>query len=550
MKYFLSLASLIVVGSFLAFLYNCIDGLALFSARIDPALEPWVFWILFAAVAGILGWFAAVALVRPKPMLVYADPTEADLIRFRRELLARLKRNRHLRDAEVVINDENDLATGLAVLKVQANEEIRATGKRIFITTAISQNGRLDTLVVLFLITRLTWRLAKLYNQRPHYREMLNLLANVGATAVIAGSIEELGIEEHVAELMGPLAGGSAIGAVPGAQAIAGTITQSVLTGSTNCLLALRCGVVARNYLALDLDAKGAMRRNATAEASRMFVTMSAETVTYVTKALVRGASGAVRSGSAKAVRTVGKTVSGTAQSVGEGARKVGDAAKSTAQSAGRGVKGAADAVGQGAKKVGDLTRSTADTVSRGVKDAAGAVGDTSKKTARSVGKGVKDAVESVGQGAKKVGGTTRSAADTVSRGVKETASAVGGTSRQAARKAGETVKDAASTVSGGVKKAGQSVKDAADSVTRNVRDTASGVKGTAKRLSEKAVENVRTSRGKLLHKVRGASEQSEDIKDKADSVSDEPVSDESVSEAKSGVRKVLGRFKAFRRKK
>lgn len=403
MKHFLTLASLIVIGSFLAFLYGCIDGLALFAARIDPALEPWVFWVLLGAVCAMLGWFAVTALSRPRPIMVHADPSGEDLAAFRSELLNRLRKNPLLQDEEVVVNDESDLACALAVLREKADEEIRDAARRVFIGTAISQNGRLDVLVVLYLITRLNWRLAKLYNQRPHWREMLNLLANVSITAFVAGSIEDLGIEEHVTELMGPLVGGSAIGAVPGAQAIAGTITNSVLTGTTNCLLTLRCGIVARNYLSLDLDAKGSMRRRATLEASRVFVSMSAETVTYVTKALVRGTTGAVRSGSAKAVRSVGGTVSSTAEAVGNGARKAGDTSKETARTVGNAVKCAACAVG-------DTTRATARTVGRGARGAAGAVGSGAK----SVGRAVKGAAGSVSRSVKTAASGTKETALTV----------------------------------------------------------------------------------------------------------------------------------------
>jgi len=357
MKNFITLAGLIIVGSFLAFLFDCITGLADFAGRLNPALTPWAFWVLFLAVAGMIGWMVALAFMRPKPMMVYADPSEEDLAKFRTELVRRLKKNRHLKDAEVVINGEEDLSTGLMVLKEQADEEIQATAKRVFIGTAISQNGRLDTLVVLFLITRLAWRIAKLYNQRPHYRELINLYANIAATSFLAGSIEEFGIDEYVRELMGPMVGGSAIGAVPGAQAIASTITASILTGSTNCLLAMRCGVVARDYVSLNLDAKGTMRRSATLEASKMFVSMSAETVTYVTKLLVKGSTGAVKSGTAKAVKNAGATISGTAETVGSGAKKVG-----------RGVKDAAKSVTHGASKGADTAKRISRKVTEGFK--------------------------------------------------------------------------------------------------------------------------------------------------------------------------------------
>jgi len=406
LKNFLTLAGLIVIGSFLAFLYSCVDGLARFSGRINPAMEPWVFWILFAAVAGSLAWVVVSTLMRPRPLLVHANPTGEELAKFRSRLLARLKKNRVLRDEEVVINDESDLPAALAILKEKADEEIRATARRVFIGTAVSQNGRLDVLVVLYLVSRMSLRVAKLYNQRPHYRELINLYANVAVTAFVAGSIEDLGIEEHVTKIMAPLVSGSAIGAVPGAQAIAGTITNSVLTGSTNCLLALRCGILARDFMSLNLDANGSMRRNATIEASKIFVSMSAETVTYVTKALVRGTKNAMMSGGSRTAKAVSDTVSGTAEAVGNGARKVGEGTRKTVESVGKGVRGAADAVADGAKSVGG-----------GVKDAAGAISDGAKKvghevkeTVRAVKREASESVASVKRAAGKVVEDLRSA--------------------------------------------------------------------------------------------------------------------------------------------
>lgn len=399
LKNFLALAGVVIIGSFLAFLYSCIDGLAQFAGRMNAAAEPWVFWILFGGVAGSLLWLVGGTLFRPKPLLVHANPSEEELAKFRKRLLARLKKNRVLRDEEVVINDERDLSTALAILKEKADQEVRSTAKRVFIGTAVSQNGRLDVLVVLYLVSRMSWRVAKLYNQRPHYRELINLYANVAITSFVAGSIEDLGIEEHVTKIMAPLVSGSAIGAVPGAQAIAGTITNSVLTGSTNCLLALRCGIIARDFVSLNLDAKGSMRRNATLEASKIFVSMSGETVTYVTKALVNGTKNAMKSGSSKTMQTVSGTVTGTAEAVGSGARKVGRGTRNTVKSVGKGVRGAAEAVSDGAKSVG-----------HGVKDAAGAakegarkVGHEVKVTARTVKRETAKSVDSVIRAASKV---------------------------------------------------------------------------------------------------------------------------------------------------
>ncbi len=398
MKNFITLAGVIIVGSFLVFLYNCIVGLSDFAGRLNPIFEPWVFWGLFAAVALMLGWAGGVAFLRPRPMLVYASPTEGDLAKLRQQLVRRLRKNRYLREAGVCVEGEGDLEVALGVLESKADEEIQGTAKRVFIGSAVAQNGRLDTLVVLFLVTRMAWRISRIYNQRPHYRELVNLYANIAATSFLAGSIEDFGIDEYVAELMTPLMGGSAIGAVPGAQAIAGMITQSILTGSTNCLLALRCGIIARNYMSLKLDGGGSMRRSATLEASKLFVSMSAETVTYVTKLLVKGASGAVKSGAGKVGRGVGSVVSGATQSVKGGARSAGQGIKTQAGAVVGGVTG-------GVARAADASKVAATRVSK-------VVGVAHKSSVEKVEKAAQSARKVAVQSGAKIVDTARGAVD------------------------------------------------------------------------------------------------------------------------------------------
>ncbi|AMK12816.1 DUF697 domain-containing protein [Pseudodesulfovibrio indicus] len=399
MKNFLTIAGIVVLAAFLAFLYDCVAGLSDFVGRINPALAPWVFWGLLALVGGSMAWWLALILSRPKPLLVHADPSPEELARFRQELVKRLSRNRILKDAGVNVRDESGLELGLTVLRKRADEEIRSTAKRVFIGSAVSQNGRLDSLVVLFLITRLAWRISKLYCQRPPYRELVNLYVNIAVTSFLAGSIEEFGIEEYIHELIGPLFAGSALGAVPGSEAVAGVITTSILSGSTNALLAMRCGIVARNYMSLDLDARGAMRRSATLEAARMFMSISSETVTQVTKLLVKGASAAVRGGARKTLKTMGRTVTGAAGSVGSGARTVGrgvtDSTRSVVDGVDRAVDKAAGAVKGAAGKVRDAARKASALAGRAGGDVRRVAG-SAKTAIRSTGGSVERSVRKV----------------------------------------------------------------------------------------------------------------------------------------------------------
>lgn len=452
MKNFLTLVGIIVVGAFLVFVYDCIVGLSEFAGRLSPGLVPWVFWGVLLPTAGSLGWWVAVALMRPKPIMVHADPTEEEMAGFRRQLIKRLGRNRILRDAGITVTDETGLEIGLNVLHDRADEEIRSTAKRVFIGTAVSQNGRLDALVVLFLISRLVWRISKLYDQRPHHRELMNLYANIAATAFLAGTLDEFGIEDTVHELVGPLMAGSALGAVPGAEAVAGTITASIMSGSTNCLLAMRCGIVARNYMSLDLDTKGQMRRNATLEAVKMFMTISAETVTQVTRLLVKSSSKAVKKNATKAAKSMGGAVAGAAGSVGNGAKSVG-----------KGVRNSAQKVGQGAK------------------NSARKIGDGARESARKVGEGAKESARKLGQGAKD---STKSVVDGVDRTVDKVAARL----KDSARKVEEAAKGAAQKIEPTFDKAEARVEEAADKAKSFIRSATGRVEKTISKAREKVV--------------------------------------------------------------
>ena len=77
-------------------------------------------------------------------------------------------------------------------LDKKANQEIKTTAQTIFVSTAISQSGSLDSFVVLFGQVKMIWRIAKIYNQRPALRELVKLYANVAVTSFAAKAIEDI----------------------------------------------------------------------------------------------------------------------------------------------------------------------------------------------------------------------------------------------------------------------------------------------------------------------------------------------------------------------
>ena len=124
---------------------------------------------------------------------------------------------------------------------------IRDSAAAVFVSTAISQSGRLDTVFVLTAHFRMVWRIAGVYSQRPALRELLNLYANVAATAFVAGELDEAEIGEQIEPILSSALGAVSL-SVPGVQAAASIVVTSILTGAANAFLTLRVGIIARRW--------------------------------------------------------------------------------------------------------------------------------------------------------------------------------------------------------------------------------------------------------------------------------------------------------------
>ena len=139
----------------------------------------------------------------------------------------------------------------------------------VFLSTAVSQSGRLDAFLVLMTQSRMIWRIAHLYYQRPSLRELLHLYSNVAATTFVVGELDDL--ELH--QMIQPLAAGSlgtVAGAIPGLQVITTIVVNSLLSGSANAFLTLRVGMIAKGYCgSMVAQPRAKFRRSATTEAAR-----------------------------------------------------------------------------------------------------------------------------------------------------------------------------------------------------------------------------------------------------------------------------------------
>ncbi len=149
------------------------------------------------------------------------------------------------------------------VIKKQLNQTIRKHAKTVMISTAISQNGRLDFFTVIIVNLRMIKELVESCGFRPSYRNLAKLTINVMTTALIAEGLENMDIADVL-----PQSTLNTIGEIPLIKPLMSSVTQ----GISNALLTLRIGIVTRKYLFTDAAdiTKEKIRRDALLEATGM----------------------------------------------------------------------------------------------------------------------------------------------------------------------------------------------------------------------------------------------------------------------------------------
>ncbi|MCX7840294.1 MAG: YcjF family protein [Anaerolineae bacterium] len=288
-RIFLFLAILIIVG-FIVTVINQTAQLVNLVALIDARLALGLLVTLVVIYAICIAVPIVLFIGLPKPLRPPRDESAPEFPQHLAALQARLNANAYLKQQGVRVTNRQEVEAALRLLDQRAQEIITNTAGVVFTSTAISQNGNLDGLIVLATQTRLVWQVAHIYNQRPTLRELLDLYANVAATAFVAGSIAEIDLSEQVQPIVSSVLG-SAAGAIPGLNVAATILANSILQGSANALLTLRVGVITRRYCgALVLEDRRALRKSATAEAVALLGSIVVQGTKNITQAFVERA--------------------------------------------------------------------------------------------------------------------------------------------------------------------------------------------------------------------------------------------------------------------
>jgi Domain of unknown function (DUF697) len=258
-KIVLTIATFVLLV-FAVFLFNQTMQIVQSARAVNTVFGDSVMWALIFLYAALLLtpfvlWFRLPKRMLP-PATTEGEAYDAFLTQFKR----RLARNPRLR--ETSLNSPGDIEAALGVLDKHADAVVTEAASAVFLSTAVLQSGRLDVLVVFAAQTRLIWKIAHVYYQRPSLRDFVQLYANVASTAFIAAGIEDIDVDVLVGTVFG-----STVAAIPGMHLLA----SSVLSGSANAFLTLRVGMITREYCrcTTQVEKKG-LRRAATVNAAKL----------------------------------------------------------------------------------------------------------------------------------------------------------------------------------------------------------------------------------------------------------------------------------------
>lgn len=277
-------ASAFILFFFVLFVINQTVQVVELASHLSPIMGTIVLWLLLGLYASFVIMTVVFFLKLPKPLEPCESETEPKFSLYIEALRNRLAGNPRLKGYK--LSGRAGIEEALEDLSHECDTIIRDTSTAVFVSTAISQSGRLDTVFVLLAQLRMVWRIARVYSQRPALRDLINLYTNVAATAFVAGELDDAEISEQIEPILSSALSALSL-SIPGVQAAASIVITSILTGAANAFFTLRVGIIARRCCGtLVFSNRQALRRSATTEAAKLLGSIVKNGTARISKAL------------------------------------------------------------------------------------------------------------------------------------------------------------------------------------------------------------------------------------------------------------------------
>lgn len=245
----------------------------------------YVFYVLVFLIVYILLLRPMNIIAFKKPLRLHLDKEALELKDYQKmksilldlayvsdESKAKLKEAKTIETLKTLVDDLMN-----KVVKKEVMNIIKTHAKTVMISTAISQNGRLDFLTVVVVNIKMISKIVEAIGFRPSYPELAKLIIQVMTTALVAEGLENIDLNDVL-----PQQTLNSIGEIPFIKPILSSTTQ----GISNALLTLRMGIVTREFLipTKKATALGQVRKIAFLEAAALTPLVVADALTIFPK--------------------------------------------------------------------------------------------------------------------------------------------------------------------------------------------------------------------------------------------------------------------------
>lgn len=287
------LAALLLTVLFILFVINQTAQVVNLASAVSPWFGQAVLFLLLVFYAVLIIVPLVWILKMPKTLIPPKEREGEEYEKYVQNLARRLNQNPYLEGYTVDPRDLSTVEEALSRLNKIADERIKSASSNVFIMTAISQYGALDTFIVLISQFRMLWQVVTLYNQRPNLKEIVYLFSNVFATAFLASRIENIDLlDDQLEPVIAAIMGSSLTSLAPTFNATATIVTNSIIQGSANAFLTLRVGIITKMYSSsLSRQEKSSLRRAAALEAATLLGKVLGESGQKVSKIIFRAAA-------------------------------------------------------------------------------------------------------------------------------------------------------------------------------------------------------------------------------------------------------------------